>query len=194
MTTMLKAALAAATLAMTAAAVAAPTTYALDPNHTYPSFEADHFGGLSVWRGKFKSSSGQVVYDKDAQKGDVSVTIDAASIDFGHDKMNDHAKSAEMFDVAKFPTATYTGTLAAFKDGKPTEVHGNLTMHGVTKPVKLQILSFKCQPNPMTKKQTCGADAAATIDRGDFGIEYGKGYGFNLAVGLAIQVEAVKAD
>jgi polyisoprenoid-binding protein YceI len=192
MTTMLKAALAAATLAMTAAAVAAPTTYALDPNHTYPSFEADHFGGLSVWRGKFKSSSGQVVYDKDAQKGDVSVTIDAASIDFGHDKMNDHAKSAEMFDVAKFPTATYTGTLAAFKDGKPTEVHGNLTMHGVTKPVNLKINKFLCKVNPMMGKEVCGADAEGTLNRADFGVSYGQAYGFDMTVTLRIQVEGVK--
>jgi len=175
-------------------AVAAPTTYNVDPTHTYPSFTADHFGGLSVWRGKFRNTSGTVTLDDAAHTGSVDITIDAASIDFGFDKLNEHARSAEMFDVAKFPTATYKGRLVNFENGKPTAVEGQLTLHGVTKPVKLQILSFKCQPNPMTKKQTCGADAAATIDRGDFGIEYGKGYGFNLAVGLAIQVEAVKAD
>jgi polyisoprenoid-binding protein YceI len=192
MTTMLKAAFAVAALAATTAAGAAPVTYALDPSHTYPSFEADHFGGLSVWRGKFRTSSGQVVYDKDAQKGDVSVTIDAASIDFGHDKMNEHAKSAEMFDVAKFPTATYTGTLATFKDGKPTEVHGTLTMHGVTKPVNLKINKFLCKVNPMMGKEVCGADAEGTLNRADFGVSYGQAYGFDMAVTLRIQVEGIK--
>jgi len=137
---------------MTGAAIAAPVKYNVDPNHTYPSFEADHFGGLSVWRGKFDKSSGTIVVDKDKGSGTVEITIDAASIDFGHTKLNDHAKSAEMFDVAKFPTATYKGTLAKFKDGAPTEVEGELTLHGVTKPVKLTINQFKCMVNPMSKK------------------------------------------
>jgi polyisoprenoid-binding protein YceI len=188
----LKTVLATVALAAFGGAVAAPVTYALDPAHTYPSFEADHFGGLSVWRGKFRSSSGQVVYDKEAQKGDVTVTIDAASIDFGHDKMNEHARSDQMFDVAKFPTATYAGALAAFKDGKPTEVHGTLTLHGVTKPVNLKINKFLCKINPMMAKEVCGADAEATLNRADFGISYGQAYGFDMGVTLRIQVEGIR--
>lgn len=173
---------------------AAPTTYNIDPTHTYPSFETDHFGGLSVWRGKFRSSSGTVTLDEAAKTGTVSITIDTSSIDLGYDKLDTHVKSAEILDTTKFPTATYKGKLVDFKDGKPTVVDGELTLHGVTKPVKLVIDSFRCQPNPMTKKQTCGADAKATFNRGDFGVDYGKGYGFKMDVNLAIQVEAVKAD
>ena len=89
-----------------ASAFAVPVTYVLDPQHTYPSFEADHMGGLSVWRGKFDKSSGKVVYDKDAKSGSIDVTVDMSSVDFGMPKLNEHAKSAEIFDVAKFPTAT----------------------------------------------------------------------------------------
>jgi len=177
-----------------AQATAAPVTYNLDPTHTYPSFAADHFGGLSVWRGKFRSSSGKVVLDRDAGTGSVSVTIETASIDFGLDKMDEHARSAEIFDVAKFPTATYEGKLAGFKAGVPTEVQGQLTLHGVTKPVTLTIRSFLCKPNPMTKKETCGADATATINRADFGVSYGQAYGFNQTVILDLQVEGVRAD
>src|SRR5712672_4592991 len=92
---------------MTGSAIAAPVKYNVDPNHTYPSFEADHLGGLSVWRGKFDKSSGTIVLDKEKTTGTVDVTVDAASIDFGHQKLNEHAKSPEMFDVSKFPTATY---------------------------------------------------------------------------------------
>jgi polyisoprenoid-binding protein YceI len=168
--------------------------YNVDPNHTYPSFEADHFGGLSVWRGKFDKSSGTIVVDKDKGSGTVEISIDAASIDFGHTKLNDHAKSAEMFDVAKFPTATYKGTLAKFKDGAPTEVEGELTLHGVTKPVKLTINQFKCIVNPMIKKEVCGADAAATFNRSDFGVSFGDKYGFKQEVKLQIQVEGIRAD
>src|SRR5271154_1167891 len=92
-----------------ASAFAAPVTYNLDPNHTYPSFEADHFGGLSVWRGKFDATSGKVVYDKEAKAGSIEVTVDMTTIDFGMAKLNAHAKSAEIFDAAKFPTAVYAG-------------------------------------------------------------------------------------
>jgi polyisoprenoid-binding protein YceI len=176
------------------AALATPAIYKIDPNHTYPSFEADHMGGLSVWRGRFRSTSGTVTLDTEGQTGDVDVTVDTSSIDFGMDKLDEHAKTAEMFDVAKYPTATYKGKLAKFKNGAPTEVDGEFTLHGVTKPLNLEIRSFKCQPNPMTKKLTCGADAAATFDRADYGIDFGKAYGFNMTVKLAIQVEAVKAD
>ena len=177
---------------MTGAAIAAPITYDVDPNHTYPSFEADHFGGLSNWRGKFEKSSGTIVIDKDKGSGTVDITIDAASIDFGHAKLNDHAKSAEIFDVAKFPTATYKGTLAKFKDGAPTEVEGQLTLHGVTKPVKLTINQFKCMVNPMSKKEVCGADASATFNRSDFGVNFGDKFGFKQEVKLQIQVEGIR--
>jgi polyisoprenoid-binding protein YceI len=176
------------------AAAAAPDTYNIDPSHTYPSFAADHMGGLSVWRGKFNASSGTIVLDQAAGTGSVTVTIDTRSIDFGHAKLNEHASSADMFDVAKFPTAVYQGKLTGFKAGVPTEVDGTLTLHGVTKPVKLSISKFLCKPNPMSKKMTCGADASATLNRGDFGISYGQAYGFDLTTTLQIQVEAIKAD
>jgi polyisoprenoid-binding protein YceI len=184
------------TLALLAAAVttgafAAADTYKVDPTHTYPSFEADHFGGLSVWRGKFNKTEGNIVFDKAAKTGSIDITIDAASIDFGNDKLNEHAKGGEMFDVAKFPNASYKGKLV-FKGDVPTSVDGQLTLHGVTKPVTLQINKFKCTVNPMTKKDTCGADASATFKRSDFGVSYGDSYGFNMDVKLAIQVEAVK--
>jgi len=179
---------------VTGSALAAPVTYNVDPNHTHPSFEADHFGGLSVWRGLFDKSSGTITLDKDKASGTVDITVDVASINFGHPKLDEHAKSAEMFDVAKYPTATYKGTLAKFKNGAPTEVDGQFTLHGVTKPLTLKINTFKCMVNPMNKKEVCGADAAATLNRSDFGVSYGDKYGFKQEVTLRIQVEAIRAD
>ncbi len=179
---------------MTGSAWAAPVTYDVDPNHTYPSFEADHMGGLSVWRGKFDKSSGTVVLDKDQGTGTVKITVDTASIDFGHPKLNEHAKSNEMFDVQKFPQAIYEGKLTKFKNGAPTEVDGQLTLHGVTKPVKLTVNQFKCMINPMSKKEVCGADASATFNRSDFGISFGDKYGFKQEVKLQIQVEGIRAS
>jgi polyisoprenoid-binding protein YceI len=176
-----------------ATALAAPVTYVLDPAHTYPSFSADHMGGLSVWRGKFDQTSGKVVYDKDAKSGSIDITVDVKSIDFGMAKMNEHATSADIFDAAKYPTATYTGKFSKFDGATPTEAQGTLTLHGVTKPVTLTINSFMCKPNPMTKKEVCGADASATINRSDFGVSYGDAYGFKMGVKLEIQVEGSPA-
>jgi len=183
-------------LALLAAVFASSTafaadTYKIDPSHTYPSFEADHFGGLSVWRGKFDKTDGTIVVDRANKTGSVDITIDANSLDFGHAKMNEHAKGADMFDVAKYPTATYKGKLV-FKGDVPASVNGELTLHGVTKPVTLTINQFKCIQHPMLKKEVCGADASATFNRADFGVDYGVKMGFKPEVKLAIQVEGVK--
>ena len=178
----------------TAAVIAAPTTYQIEPTHTYPSFEADHMGGLSVWRGKFNKTSGSVTFDKAAQQGSVDITVDIDSVDYGFDLMNAKAKSEELFDAAKYPTATYKGKLAGFKKGVPTKVMGDLTLRGITKPVQLNILSFKCMPHPMVKREVCGADAMATFKRDDFGMAAGKDWGFKMDVTLRIQVEALAAE
>lgn len=174
------------------AALAAPVTYNIDPGHTYPSFEADHNGGLSYWRGKINQTAGRIVLDRQAKTGTVEVTMTMDSIDFGHDKMNEHAKSPDMFDVAKFPTATYQGTLAKFNGDAPTEVNGQLTLHGVTKPVTLRINQFLCKE--VRGAEVCGADAIATINRSDFGITFGTQVGFKPEVTLRIQVEARAAS
>jgi polyisoprenoid-binding protein YceI len=178
----------------TGAALAAPVTYNIDPGHTYPSFEADHMGGLSKLRGKFNSNSGKIVLDKEAKTGTVEITVDTSSLDFGHDKLNDHAKGADMFDVAKHPTATYKGKITKFDGAAPKEVQGELTLKGVTKPVTLTIGSFLCKMHPMQKKEVCGADASGSFSRADFGIDYGKNFGFDMTVKLNIEVEALKAD
>ncbi|MCH8620066.1 YceI family protein [Undibacterium sp. TS12] len=167
-------------------------TYNIESNHTYPSFEADHMG-ISVWRGKFNKTSGKIVLDRAAKTGTVDITIDANSLDFGHEKMNEHAKSKDMFNVAQFPTATYKGTSIKFDGDTPVAVIGELTLLGVTKPVTLTINKFKCIQHPMFKKEACGADASAEFKRTDFGLNYGTPR-FAPEVKLAIQVEAIKAD
>ena len=175
-------------------ATAASTTYNLDPDHTHPSFEVDHFGGLSTWRGTFKKSSGSVTIDSEAKTGTVDVVIDTATVDFAHDKLNEHATSPEMLDVAKYPTAEYKGRFVEFANGAPRTVAGVLTLHGVTKPVTLTINSFKCVEHPMLKKQVCGADASGSFNRADFGVNFGQQYGFKQDVVLRIQVEGIKAN
>jgi polyisoprenoid-binding protein YceI len=175
-------------------AMAAPTTYDLDPSHTYPSFAADHFGGLSVWRGKFTKSSGVVTLDRVAKTGAVDVSIDTASIDTGNVPLDEKVKSADFLDAAQYPTATFKGTSMRFKGDTPVAVSGDFTFHGVTKPLTLKIDSFKCMVNPMIKREECGAEASAQFDRADYGVNWGVNYGFKTLTRLEIQVEGVKAD
>ncbi len=174
-----------------ATATAAPMTYEIDSNHTFPSFAADHMGGLSLWRGKINGTSGTIVLDVEAGTGSVDITMDMALIDFGHDGLSDHARSSDMFDVEVYPTATYTGELVDFEDGAPTAVDGTLTMHGVSQPVRLTVDSFVCRQHPQQGREVCGANASATINRADFGVDYAQNFGFLMDVALNIQVEAL---
>jgi polyisoprenoid-binding protein YceI len=189
----MKVILLAGALSLTAvSALAAPVTYKVDPGHTYPSFEADHNGGVSKWRGKFNSSSGTFTLDKDAKTGTVEITIDIASLDFGNDKLNEHAlKEPAMFDVAKFPTATYKGKVSKWGASGPSEISGDLTLHGVTKPVTLKVNSFLCKES--RGKEVCGADAETTFNRADFGVNYAIQGGFKPEVTLRISVEGSPA-
>lgn len=170
-----------------------PVQYVIDPTHTFPSFEADHMG-ISVWRGKFNKTIGTVTLDRTAGTGAVDLTVEIGSIDYGLDAMNTAARGPELFDAEKYPLATYKGKLAGFTDGKPTRVEGELTLRGVTKPLTLEVRSFKCIPHPLYKRELCGADATATFARDAFGMDAGKAYGFNMDVHLRIQVEALRTE
>lgn len=176
------------------ATTALPVKYNIDPDHTYPSFEADHLGGLSVWRGKFNKTRGTVMLDKAAGTGTVDITVDMKSADFGQDQLNKGAQGKDLFESNLYPQAKYTGKLTGFVNGAPTRVVGQLSLHGVTRPLDLKINSFKCMPHPMLKREVCGADALATFKRDAFGMAAGKDYGFKMDVTLRIQVEAIAAE
>lgn len=179
-------------LFMPASVMAAPVQYTIDPSHTYPSFEADHMGGLSTWRGKFNRTAGTVVLDRAAQTGKIAVEVDVASVDFGHDEMNDQARSSKILDAARFPKARFTGTFSAFDGDRPTEAKGEFTLHGVTRPMTMKISRFKCINHPLEKREACGADVQTTFDRRDFGIDFALDMGFDPKVDLNIQVEALR--
>ncbi len=181
-----------ASLLAASATSAIAATYNVDPSHTYPSFEADHMG-LSVWRGKFDKTSGTITMDRAAKTGALDIVIDAASIDFGLDKMNTHAKSPDMFNVEKFPTVTYKSTSFKFDGDKLVGVDGELTLLGVTKPVSLKVDKFNCIMHPRLKREVCGANAVAEFKRTDFGLNYATP-AFAPEVKLAIQIEAIKSE
>jgi polyisoprenoid-binding protein YceI len=185
-------ALAALALVLPAAAQAQAVKYQIDPTHTFPSFEADHMG-ISVWRGKMNKSSGSVLYDKASGSGSVDITTELASIDFGMDQLNAWARGKDFFDVKKHPRASFKGRFEAVVAGLPTQLVGELTLHGVTRPLTLKIHSLKCVPHPMLKRDYCGADASGSFERDDFGLAAGKDWGFKMTVDLRIQAEAIAA-
>jgi polyisoprenoid-binding protein YceI len=160
------------------------------PDHTHPSFEVDYVAGLSTWRGTFKKTSGKVIEDAAAKAGAPDVLIDAASI--AHDKLNEHVSSPALPDVGKFPTPEFKGLFTDFSVDAPKTIVGELTLHGITKPVTLSINSFKCFDHPALKKEVCGADTSGHFNRADFGVNYGEQYGFKQDVLLRIQVEWIR--
>jgi len=192
-----------ALLLASGAAAAAPIHFTIDPDHTHPSFAADHLG-LSTWRGKFDHSTGTITLDRAKQTGSVHIVTQVSSINFGNPPLTQMVlrdaipaplckTQCTFFDAAKYPTAVDDGKLAGVVNGVPTRVVGKLTLHGVTRPLDLKIEPFKCTPDFVVKpRERCGADASATFNRADFGIDAGKSFGMDMKVSMQIQVEAVQ--
>jgi polyisoprenoid-binding protein YceI len=185
-------------LAITAAAAllagvahAENATYAFDPTHTYVTFEIGHFG-TSTNRGRFDKKEGTAQLDRAAKSGKVEVTIDSSSISTGSEAFNKHLQSADLFDAAKYPSIKFSGDKLTFDGDKVSSISGHLTLLGKTQPVTLKANQFSCYINPMIKRETCGGDFETTIDRTQFGMNFGIDWGFPKDVRLVIQVEAVK--
>lgn len=186
-------ALAAAVALAAGPAFAATTAYTLDPAHTQVLLQWNHFG-FSNPTAQFGSVEGTLDFDQaDPTKSSVNVEIKAASINSNVAKFDEHLKSADFFDVEKYPLATFKSTKVE-KGASPDQlkVAGDLTIHGVTKPATLDVKINKVGEHPMRKAPAVGFDATTTIKRSDFGI--GK-YAPNVSddVKVAITVEAFVA-
>ncbi len=184
-------ALAAATAFAGSAAHAETATYAVDPTHTFATFEISHFGA-SVNRARFDKKEGSVQLDKAARTGKVELTLHMDSVNSGTAPFNKHLQSAEIFDTEKFPTAKFVGDQFTFDGDKVVSVSGNLTIKGKTQPVTFKANQFACYDSPMVKREVCGGDFETTIDRTAFGVDYGVAYGFPKNVRIVAQIEAIK--
>jgi polyisoprenoid-binding protein YceI len=180
-----------AALGFTAAAHAESATYAIDPNHTFATWEIGHMG-TSTNRGRFNKTAGSVTLDKAARTGSLDVTIDTTSLDTGTAAFTKHISSDEMLNVAAFPTAHFVASKFVFNGDKVSEIDGNLTLMGKTNPVVLKAQNFNCYMSPMVKREVCGGDFDSTILRSQYGVSWGLNYGFPDNVHLVIQVEAIK--
>jgi len=184
--------LAAALLSVLAApAFAAPTQYTIDPNHSQVRVGWNHFG-FSNLEARFDTVAGTFTYDPDnVSASSVEATIDIGSLDSGVADLDEHLKSGDFFDAAKFGTATYKSTaVSAAGEGK-LKVEGELTVHGVTKPVTLDVTVNKIGPHGMTKKPSAGFDATAALKRSDFGVGQ---YAPNVSDEISVEITVEATD
>ena len=176
--------------AAAAPALAAPETYIVDGNHTFPRFSYNHLG-YSIQMSRFDKATGTVTLDKAAKTAAVDIVIDAKSINTGSATFNEHIQGEDFLDTTKYSTATFKSTKVNFDGDKPASIEGNLTLKGVTKPVTLTVTNFKAAPHPMLKKDAIGANATTKVKRTDFNMGKNVPYvGDEVTIDIAI--EAVK--
>lgn len=166
-------------------------TYAIDPTHTFVTYEISHMG-ISTNRGRFDKKEGTVQLDRAGRAGKVDVLFDVGSVSTGVPILNKHLQSPEFFDAERWPTARFVGEDFIFDGNKVSAVGGQLTLRGKTLPVTLKATNFDCHMNPLLKREVCGGDFEATIKRSLWGLNYGLDMGFPDEVRLLVQVEAVR--
>lgn len=165
-------------LAMPLAAVAAPESYTLDPLHTFPHFSVEHLGVSNMW-GRFGKTSGKFMLDRAAKKASIELSVETASIDTGDNvrgsrprARDEHLRTADFFNVQEFPHMTYKSTNVKFAGDNPSEIDGQLTLVGVTRPLTLKVDRWVCKDNPNSKKPMCGGNASGAFKRSDFGMKF----------------------
>ncbi len=175
------------------AAHAAADKYVLDKPHTQIVFIADHLG-FSRSVGKFTDYTGGFIFDTvDPVKSSAEVTINTNSLELNDAKWNEHMKSADFFNVAKFPTMTFKSTKIEKTGDKAAKITGDLTLLGVTKPVTLDVTHNNSARHPFSGKFVSGFSATGKIKRSDFGMSYGLP-AIGDEVTLMIEVEGLRED
>lgn len=167
-------------------------TFIIDASHTLPVFEVNHLG-FSTQRGRFNETQGTIELDRKALKGHVKFTIAANSIDMGLPKWDEHMKSPDFFNAARFPEVTFESSSLIFEGDVPVAAEGKLNLLGITQPLRLQIQGFTCGENPIANKPVCAANIEARLKRSDFGMtKYLPG--ISDEVHVLVPVEAFKTD
>ena len=185
----------AATLSLPAAATT--STWQIDPNHSSAQFAVRHLG-LSTVRGAFTKVNGTIQFDdKDITKSSVDVTIDAASVDTRVDGRDKDLRSDHFFEVAKYPTLTFKSTKVEQVEVGKLKVTGDLTIHGVTKQVVLDVEGPTAAVKDPWGNQRAAASATTKINRQDFGVKWNAkmdngGWVLGDDVAITIDVEMVQ--
>ena len=165
----------------------------VDPSHTFVTYEIGHYG-TSTNRGRFSTKDGSVVIDPGGKGGKVDITMEIASINTGVELLNRHLLSQDFLNAAEYPTGRFVADQVVFAGDKVQQVTGTLTLLGRTHPVTLIANRFGCYVSPLLKRQVCGGDFEARIERSRWGITWGLSFGFEDTVRLLVQVEAVNVQ
>jgi polyisoprenoid-binding protein YceI len=165
--------------------------FAIDPTHTFVNYENGH-DGTTTTRGRFSTKDGTLFFDRAQRSGKVEIVIDITSVNTGVDFLNRQIQGKDFFNVADFPTGTFKSDQFIFNGDKVSEVHGQLTLKGQTHPVALKATKFNCYIYPLIKREVCGGDFETTIQRSQWGVLWGLQFGFEDAVKLLIQIEAIR--
>jgi len=179
---------------LASAASAAVETYAIDPVHSSVGFSVRHF--FTKVPGTFTKFSGTITVDRDnLEKSTVVAEIDVGSVNTANEKRDTHLKSPDFFDAAKFTAITFTSTSWKKTGDSTFDVAGDLTIHGVTKPVVLKVTSLGFGPG-MMGAQLSGWDATVTVSRADFGVNgpawLGTALGNDVAVSITVEADLKK--
>ena len=148
-----------------------PGSYAVEPNHTRVQFTVSHMG-FTDWYGDFTSASGSLSLDPahvSAAKVDIGIPV--ASVSTTNAKLDGELKSPEWFGAATYPVITFVSTKVVPTSANRATITGNLTFHGVTRPVVLKASFNGAGVNPLDKKYTVGFNASTTLKRSDFGVK-----------------------
>ena len=164
--------------------------YSLDPTHTFVHWEVLHMGTSTI-RGRFDKATGRVEFEPTAQRLDLTINIDTASVNSGVAPLDTLLRGAAMLDVAANPQATFTSLGTLFEGEVPKEVRGQLALRGTTQPVTLRNLRWKCGFNLLFRREVCGGDFEAQIDRSRFGITHSLPFVAD-RVRLLVQVEGIR--
>ena len=168
-------------------AFAAPATYGVEPNHTFPRLSYTHLG-FTTQLSRFDKTTGTVVYDKEGRAGSVDITIDTRSVSTGSALFNQHIQGEDFLDTAQHPSVTFKSTKVNFDGDKPVSIEGDLTMKGITKRVTLTVTRFVAAPHPIQKKDTIGADAYTIVKRTDFNMgKYAPAVSDEVRIDIAIE-------
>ncbi len=160
---------------MVGAAVAGPAlaqeTYNIDPAHSQPMYEVSHMG-FSLQRGNFSGATGKITLDRAARKGTIDVKIDTTTVRTSDPTLDLRVRGEDFFNIAKYPAMTFKSSQLSFDGDRLIGADGELTMLGITKPVKLAVANFVCGSHPYTKNPMCGAEVTTTIKRSEWGMKY----------------------
>ena len=182
------AALGAASLA--GAAFAAPQNFALDAANTHVYWEVQHFG-TSTSRGRFETLEGSITLDREAKTGNVSISIDTASVSTGIAPFNGVLRGPQMLASEAHPKAYFVAQRITFDKDRVAAVSGELTLRGESKPLTLRAKQFACRTEAETAREICGGDFEAELTRSDFGITHSLPF-VSDRVRLVVQIEAVR--